>query len=466
MARILIIDDDIRICRMLLEYLKESGHDPTSAHTLSEGLDSIAHNFFDVVLLDVQLPDGNGLEYLSRFAATPSSPEIIIITGHGDPDGAEKAIISGAWSYIEKPDVISNLNLHITRALQYHKEKKTIKKVPVALKRSNIIGSSKVMNDCFDLLAKASSSDVSVLITGETGTGKELFSRAIHDNSHRAQGNLVVVDCASLPENLIESTLFGHVKGAFTGANTDRPGLIKHAQGGTLFLDEVGELPINLQKKFLRVLQEHRYRPVGATREIESDFRLIAATNRNLDHCVKTKEFRSDLLFRLRGFSIELPPLKKRLDDIKELVAYFISRLCDRYGQETKGVSLDFIEALCVYDWPGNVRELYQTIEQVFADAFDSPTFFSIHLPEKFRICYARAGIQRVSSVDSFSESTAAFPSWKKYKNSYENKYLNNLMHRSQNNIREACRISGLSRTRLYQLLHKHNLHPSLSLQK
>lgn len=466
MARILIVDDDICICKMLVGYLKERCHDPISVHSLSDGLESITNNSFDILLLDVQLPDGNGLEYLPRFAAAPSSPETIIITGHGDPDGAEKAIISGAWSYIEKPDVITNLDLHLTRALQYRKEKKAIKKVPVALKRNNIIGSSKVMNDCFDLLAKASSCDVSVLITGETGTGKELFSRAIHDNSRRAKGNLVVVDCASLPENLIESTLFGHVKGAFTGANADRPGLIKHAQGGTLFLDEVGELPVNLQKNFLRVLQEHSYRPVGGTREITSDFRLIAATNRNLDHCVKNGEFRSDLLFRLQGFSIELPPLKKRLDDIKELVTYFISRLCDRYSQETKGVSLDFIEALSMYDWPGNVRELYQTIEQVFADAFDSPTFFSIHLPEKFRICHARAGVKAAPSKDIFSSSPDAFPSWKDYKNSYENKYINNLMRRSQNNIREACRMSGLSRTRLYQLLHKYNLHPGRSLQK
>lgn len=463
MADILIVDDDRHICGMLIEYLQESGHNPTAVHTLDDGLRSVGDTPCDVVLLDVQMPDGNGLEYLTRFTRAPASPEVIIITGHGDQDGAEKAIVSGAWSYIEKPDVIGNLALHLTRALQYRREKKKVKQVPVALKRNNIIGSSKVMNDCFDLLAKASSCDVNVLITGETGTGKELFARAIHENSGRAKANFVVVDCASLPENLIESTLFGHVKGAFTGADTRRDGLIKHAHGGTLFLDEVGELPLNMQKNFLRVLQERSYRPVGSSREIKSDFRLVAATNRDLDRRVRQGDFRSDLLFRLQGFSIELPPLRQRLEDIMELVTSFITRLCDRYGQETKGVAPDFIEALAAYDWPGNVRELYQTIEQVFADSFHSPTFFAIHLPKKFRIRQARAGIRTVQAIAPAADDVDPLPTWQVYKDTFEKKYIRNLMQCSKNNIQAACRISGISRTRLYQLLHKHNLHPSRS---
>ncbi len=463
MANILIVDDDPSICELLTEYLQENGHAPTAVNSLADGLETIAEMDCDLVLLDVQLPDGNGLETLPRFTRAPSSPEVLIITGHGDPDSAEKAVISGAWSYIEKPDVLNDLNLHLTRALQYRKEKKKAKLAPVALKRNNIIGSSKALNSCFDLLAKAASSDVSALVTGETGTGKELFARAIHDNSQRTQGNFVVVDCASLPENLIESTLFGHERGAFTGADTRRNGLIKHAHQGTLFLDEVGELPLNLQKKFLRVLQERSYRPVGASREEKSDFRLVAATNRNLDERVKAGDFRSDLLFRLKGFSIELPPLRNRLEDILELVTFFITRLCDRYDQETKGVAPDFIETLAAYDWPGNVRELYQTIEQVFADSFHSPTFFAVHLPQKFRILQARAGVKSGQAVAPAVADVETLPSWQIYKEKFEKKYIGALMLQAENNIQAACKISGISRTRLYQLLHKHNLHPTLS---
>ncbi len=466
MAKILIVDDDPHICKVFIEYLEEIGHHPTAVHTLFDGLGNVADTNWDVVLLDVLLPDGNGLEYLSRFIEAPSAPEVIIITGRGDQDGAEKTILRGGWSYIEKPDVLKDLSLHLARAIQYRVEKKTIKQRPVALKRSNIIGSSRVMNDCFDMIARASSCDVNVLITGETGTGKELFARAIHENSNYAAGNFVVIDCASLPENLIESTLFGHEKGAFTGADIKRDGLIKSAHNGTLFLDEVGELPLNVQVRFLRVLQERSYRPVGATREIKSDFRLVAATNRDLNENVKNDLFRDDLLFRLQGFSIELPPLKKRLDDIRALVTYRITGLCDQYDLETKGVAPDFIEALASYEWPGNVRELYQIIDQVFANFIQSQTLFAIHLPEKIRICQARASVKSMQKIDYPTKKPDTFLSWRSYKNKFEELYLRDLMSLSKNNIQAASKASGISRTRLYQMLYKHDLHPSNSLNK
>ncbi len=466
MAKILIVDDDPHICRILVEYLEDTGHNPTAVHTLTDGLKSITEAVWDVVLLDVQLPDGNGLEFLPHFIESASLPEVIIITGLGDPDGAEKTILRGGWSYIEKPDILKDLSLHLTRAIQYRAEKKIIKHEPVALKRNNIIGSSKVMNECFDQIAKTSSCDVNVLITGETGTGKELFARAIHENSSRVKGNFVVVDCASLPENLIESTLFGHEKGAFTGADTRKNGLINFAHCGTLFLDEVGELPLHLQASFLRVLQERSYRPLGATAEIGSDFRLIAATNRDLDENVKRELFRHDLLFRLQGFSIELPPLKKRLDDIRELVNYRITGLCDQYALETKGVAPDFIEALVAYEWPGNVRELFQIIEQVFINSFHSPTLFAIHLPEKIRVCQARSRVKSIKIMDGSANGSDAFVPWRSYKNTFEESYVRDLMRHSKNNIQMASRVSGISRTRLYQLLHKHDLHPSRSSNK
>jgi len=455
LADILIIDDDLILSDMLVDQMMRVGHKAETANTLADGLEKSGGGAFDVVLLDVQLPDGNGLEYLRQFKNTSSCPEVIIITGQGEADGAEKAVLSGAWSYIEKPHVIRELNLQLTRALQYRQEKLKVNEVPVALKRKNIIGSSLAINKCLDQVAQAASSDVAVLITGATGTGKELFAKAIHENSSRCHKNFVVVDCAALPENLIESTLFGHVKGAFTGADREQTGLVKHANGGTLFLDEVGELPLNIQKKFLRLLQEHEYRPVGSSNQQYSDFRLVAATNRNLEECVCRREFRDDLLFRLQAVTIELPPLKERREDIKLLSTYFINRLCERYGLDTKGIAPEFFESLQGYDWPGNVRELYQTMEQVFTASFLGSTCFAIHLPEKIRVRQARAEFE---SQQQFEEKTRELSSWRKHKNMCERSYIQKLKLASENNVSKGCRISGLSRTRLYQLLQKYDV--------
>jgi len=458
MADILILDDDQDLCQMLYEQMVNSGHTAVTCHNLASGTTLAQQHHFDVVLLDVELPDGNGLEYIPRFKNSPSEPEVIIITGQGEADGAECAVLSGAWSYIEKPYVIRELALHLTRALQYRKEKKKIRQVPVSLKRDQIIGSSAHLSRCLDQVARAAGTDVSVLITGETGTGKELFAQAIHENSTRNKKNFVVVDCAALPESLIESSLFGHVKGAFTGADTQQDGLVKQAHMGTLFLDEVGELPLTMQKTFLRLLQENEYRPVGSSQKKHSDFRLVAATNRNLEEMVKAGTFRSDLLFRLDAFTLQLPPLKERKEDIRELVTYFISRLCERYNIESKGIGTDLIETLCAYDWPGNVRELYQTIEQLFTNPTLGPTCFSIHLPEKFRILQLKSGLQnKTKPAPTIQPPDAALQTWRQFKEQCEREYLLKLKTLSAGNVSHAWRLSGLSRTRLYQLINKHN---------
>jgi two-component system, NtrC family, response regulator len=455
MPRILVIDDDLTLATMLVDQMKAHGHMAEMTGTLADGLAKTADSAFDIILLDVQLPDGNGLEYLVQFKKAPSQPEVIIITGHGEADGAEKAIVSGAWSYIEKPHVIRELHLHLTRALQYRREKLKVNPVPVSLKRDKIIGNSAALGKCLDQLARAAACDVSVLLTGESGTGKELFAGAIHENSKRSQENFVVVDCAALPETLIESTLFGHVKGAFTGADTAQDGLVKHADGGTLFLDEVGELPVTIQKTFLRLLQEQQYRPVGSARHLYSNFRLVAATNRNLEERTAAGLFREDLLFRLQAFTIELPPLRDRLEDIDELATFFIAGLCRRYGLETKGISQDFIDALTGYAWPGNIRELHQTIEQVFTSAFLGPTCFAIHLPEQFRIKQARAGL---SSAKRNDNEQTVLPSWRKYRDLCEESYLHKIRLLAEGNVSKACRISGISRTRFYQLINKYGI--------
>ena len=463
MANVLIVDDDPMLCEILSRRIEALGHEVRHATTLDQGIEKALSDPYDVVFLDVRLPDGNGLAALPTIQQTPSSPEIIIITGMFDPDGAELAINCGAWDYIEKPSSTSEMILPFLRALQYREEKWV--KPAVALKREGIIGYSSQMTACLDLLAQAASTEASVLITGETGTGKELFARAIHNNSARAGNNFVVVDCTSLPQGLVESILFGHRKGAFTGADRPMDGLVKQADGGTLFLDEVGELPSNVQKNFLRVLQEHRFRPIGSVQEIESHFRLVAATNRDLDEMVEQDQFRSDLLFRLRSLTIQLPPLRERQKDIKDLVFYYINKLCEKYGTETKGLAPDFLEAVMAYDWPGNVRELVNCMERTLAVAGHAPTLFARHLPSNLRMCLIRNPAVRTSTVkEKFAESVEssdegeALPPYRDFRESLEHRYLQELIAVSQNNIGKATKISGLSRTRIYELLKKHDL--------
>ncbi len=470
MAQVLIIDDSKIMCKMLSGLVLDRGYEATCAFTLEEGLEQAARRDFDVVFLDVWLPDGNGLEAIPMLRALPGSPEIIIITGSGDADGAELAISHGAWDYIEKTSSISQMALPLVGALQYRQEKQAHKQ-PVALKREGLVGSSRPLHACLDLLAQAASSDVNVLITGATGTGKELFARAIHLNSSRAAKNFVVVDCAALPENLVESALFGYEKGAFTGADKASTGLITQAHGGTLFLDEVGELSNRMQKAFLRVLQERSFRPLSGKQEIKSDFRLVAATNRNLEEMVQQGRFRQDLFFRLRSLVINLPPLKERNGDISDLALYHTARICKRQGQAPKGFSPEFLRDLLAYDWPGNVRELVNVLDTALAAAHREPTLFPPHLPAYLRAKLARASILKEppiteNQVEVFCPDRSLLPLHEVRKTAVaeaENRYLQHLTQQANGDIRTACQISGLSRARLYSLLKQYDISPSLS---
>ena len=466
MAKILIIDDDEMMCATLSTLVERKNHVATSAMTLKGGIDLAANGEFDVVFLDVKMPDGNGLDALPTIESSPSNPEVIIMTGFGDPNGAELAIKCGAWDYIEKGFSIKEITLSLERALQYRKEKQEAghNRKPVQLKRENIIGSSPALNNCLDLVAQAAESDANIFITGETGTGKELFARAIYENSLRSQKEFVIVDCTSLPETLVESLLFGHERGSFTGADRAQNGLVRQAHNGTLFLDEIGELPMTLQKSFLRVLQEHRFRPVGANKEVESNFRLIAATNRDLDAMVETGEFRSDLLFRLRTFIIELPPLRERREDIKELARYHIDKFCHQFGLPSKGFSPEFLETLISYPWPGNVREFVNTLERSLTTARFDQTLYPKHLPSHVRVQVRRAEMEAGTSTskDEPTQVIHNLPKLQEYRDTIyaqaEKDYLQELMGLTRDNIPEACRISGLSQSRLYALLKKNGV--------
>jgi len=467
MANILIIDDDPLICETIGNVVKRMGHGVACAHNLQEGLEMLASRLADVVFLDVRLPDGSGLEALPKVQSGPSLPEVIIMTGYGDPDGAELAMRHGVWDYIQKPSTVDALILPLVRALQYREEKKA-KQAALPLKREGIVGGSSQMTRCLELLGQVANSQATVLITGETGTGKELFALAIHRNSQRASKNFVVVDCAALPETLVESILFGHEKGAYTGADRPRDGLILQADGGTLFLDEVGELPLSVQKSFLRVLQEKKFRPVGGKNEVQSDFRLIAASNRDLDEMVKQNRFREDLLFRLRSFLIEIPPLRERKEDIRDLVSYYTGGLCERYGMEPKDFSPEFMDLLLSYPWPGNVRELIHALERTLISAKYESVLFPKHLPTHIRVQVARSSVGEKALEDSSPvPAPRTFPTIQEMReriiDEAEAKYLRDLISFTRGNISDACRISGLSRSRFYLLLKKHNISKSFS---
>jgi len=478
MSRILIIDDDHEICETMDSLISRLSHQCDTAHTLDAGLRLARKIDFDVIFLDVRLPDGNGLDILPQIMTLSNPPEVIILTGKGDPDGAELAIKGGVWDYLLKPSSVREISLTLGRALKYHEEKAG-KVGKGALDLSGVVGESPSIKASFNLLSQAARSDTNVLVTGQTGTGKELFASTIHQNSKRKASNFVVVDCAGLTESLLESTLYGHRKGAFTGAQTDRIGLVKLADGGTLFLDEVGEMPLSMQKAFLRVLQERTYRPVGDTREQTSNFRLVAATNRDLDDMVDKGEFRQDLLYRLKTMHIHLPPLSERPEDIRALSVFRVSQLCEQYGMEPKNFGSDFHSVLASHKWPGNVRELFNILERAVVSAGDEKTLYAMHLPREIRILLAKAQIERMTGSEIVSETEdprsiepaekigqgifedifeQELPTLRDFKGMAEKIYLGELIRQCDGDLAEILKVSKLSRSHFYSLLKKYGL--------
>lgn len=464
MAKVLIIDDDQGMCKMLSRKIRSMGHEAVCSLTLEDGINKTKTDLYDVVYLDVHLPDGDGIDALPEFRKASPSTEVIIITGLGDHKGAESAIRNGAWDYIEKPTTVNLMVLPMVRALQY-KEASITAEPQLITKRDGIVGNSPGITESLHQVAQVAKSDANVLINGETGTGKELFAWAIHQNSSRADRNFVIVDCTILTETLVEGILFGHEKGAFTSADRTREGLIEQADGGTLFLDEVGELPYSIQKSFLRVLQEHRFRPLGSKQELTSNFRLVAATNRDLDKMVKNGEFRKDLLFRIRSFTIGLKPLRERPDDIEELARYKIGINFERYGTKMIGMSPEFVEALKTYDWPGNVRELFSAVEQAIIVAANRSILLPRDLPDHIRIKLSQSQLTKKEDHPDPDEEETAVQNFSRAKLQdvrdaaicrTEKKYLNELKVVSGNNIETACAISGVSQSRLYALLKKY----------
>jgi two-component system NtrC family response regulator len=467
LGKILLVDDDQMLCKALCAEIVRMGHECSEVYSLSDAFEKLSGGDVDVVILDIALPDGDGLQELSRIRSSKSKPEVIILTAEPDPESAELAIHGGAWSYFSKPPATDRIGTVLQRAVSYKSRKS---KKPVALKRCGIIGESEMLLSCLNNVARAASTDASALITGETGTGKELFAAAIHRNSARSKRPFVVVDCAAMPETLVENMLFGHEKGAFTSADQRSVGLVRQAHTGTLFLDEVGEMPLHVQKSFLRVLEGRSFRPVGGTKEQTSDFRLVAATNRDLEAMVESEKFRPDLLHRLRGIHIELPPLRNCVSDINDMTCKFLGRICAKRGIPRKGFSQDFLEALENYHWPGNVRELINTLQYAVSNAGEAEALFPRHLPTYIRADLARKSMEKRS--DEPGRKSAETPKTTLDKNLFpklrdfrerameelETQYMRDLMHVTDGEIAAACKLSGLSRARVYALLKKYGI--------
>ena len=457
MGKILIIDDDPEYAEMMARQLAGLDHEVTRAKTLAEGLATLPTFAPEVVLLDVMLPDGNGLDHTRDIKAAASQPEIIIVTGSGDEEGAELAVRSGAWDYWQKGRAAKGIVVTLGHALDFRRGR-LARRSARSLDLDGLLGTSPPMTECFDLLADAAASDAPVLVRGETGTGKEVVARAIHRNSARSKKAFVAVDCAALTDTLVESTLFGHDKGAFTGASSERTGLVRQAHEGTLFLDEIGELPMGLQKSFLRVLQEKRFRPVGSDREVSSDFRLIAATNRDLAQMVKVGTFREDLYFRIRSMEMALPPLRERGQDAINIAKCLVVRICERMDLPLKCLSPDFVEGLEMYAWPGNIRELTNAMECAVAAAADGPVLEQIHLPVEVRVHLAKATVKPELNLRRPQPPYASYPTLSTARDSAVAASLIKLVEDTHGDMDAACELADLSRSRLYELLKLHGV--------
>lgn len=367
--RILLIDDDASHAEIAGESLERVDYDVTLAHSGQAGLDQFRAGEFDVVLTDLRLPDIDGMEVLKRIKVTDADVEVIIITGYGSVEKAVDALQTGAYSFLEKPLNKDALRNTVAKAF----ERRKLSLANQALNRlvnekfgfEGIVGSSQAMQQVFNRLRQVAPTDARALITGENGTGKELVARAIHFNSKRREGPLVAVNCGALSGGVLDSELFGHEKGAFTGAVKDHIGKFEAADGGTLFLDEVGEMPLETQVKLLRVIENKEVTPVGSNKARRIDVRIISATNKNLIEQIKKGEFREDLFFRLKVVEIHLPPLRERQGDIPLLGNSFINDFSEQYEKELKGIDHAAMNALIAHDWPGNVRELRNTIEEM-----------------------------------------------------------------------------------------------------
>ena len=452
-GKVLIVDDDQAMCEMLDSDLRLRGFSPTWFTQADKALAHINETQYNVILTDINMPGMTGIQFCERMSLNRPEIPVIVITAFGSLETAISAIRAGAYDFISKPVDTDILELVLNRAVSHHLLQEEIKQLNKEKRQSNdmadIVGQSLAMQSLFFRINRVASTNASVLICGETGTGKELVAQTLHKKAMGRKGPFVPINCSTLPEQLLESELFGHKRGAFTDAGKDHSGLFLEAQGGTLFLDEIGEIPIRLQPKLLRVLEERRLRPVGGNREIAFDVRIISATNRDLESAVEEKRFRDDLFYRINVIQLEVPPLRSRGTDILLLANHFVKYFADCTEKQVDGISNGAVEKLLAYSWPGNVRELRNAVERaVILTRFNK--LIVDDFPKKIRTYPADElilGTGDPSELVSMEEM--------------ERRYILHVIKIVKGNRTLAARILKLDRKTLYRKLLKYKIDPS-----
>jgi DNA-binding NtrC family response regulator len=440
-VRILVVDDDEITCNLLEEVLSKEGYTVRKALNGREAIEQGEKRTFDVVLTDIRMADVDGMEVLRAYRQRSPETVIIMMTAFGSIETAIRAIKEGAYDYVSKPFKLDEIKLTIQRSLEQkrlleenlHYRQELITKY----KLENIVGRSPQMLQVYKTIARVAESRSTVLITGESGTGKELIARAIHFNSPRSSRPFVAVDCSSLAETLLESELFGHVRGAFTGAVTMKKGLFEEADNGTCFLDEIGDISPAMQSKLLRVLQEHEIKRVGGTETIKIDVRIVAATNKNLEELVAEKKFREDLFYRLNVVSLHLPSLRERAEDIPLLTDHFLRKYSAQNNKPVCRLSPETLDLLTRYRWPGNVRELENVIEQA-ATLSSTNLVLPEDLPRRVRMEPAQMSLSSLPSRMPLSE--------------LEKLYIQKVLEETGGNKKKAADILGIDRRTLYRM--------------
>jgi two-component system NtrC family response regulator len=444
LERILIVDDEEHVCALFKRVMEKEGHDAVCASSGEEGLQQLETEWFDLVISDLKMPGMGGLEFLKQGKTLNPVLPFIMLTAFGAVDSAVAAMKEGAYDYIQKPVDTEELKLVVEKALELHRLTREVEhlrsQLDLDLDFGQIVGQSKAMRAVFRLMKMVAESNATILIQGESGTGKELIARALHQHSPRKKRPFVAVNCASVPESLLESELFGYVRGAFTGANHNKKGLFEEAHEGTLLLDEIGDTPMAFQSNLLRVLQENEIRPVGSNKSVKVDVRVIVATNKDLKKEMERDAFRRDLFYRLSVVPLVIPPLRNRKEDIPLLAAHFIKKYCKAHGIEPKTVSPNALRVLLDHPWPGNVRELENVIQRAV-------------LINPGREIGPESLFPASTATDEASPALSLLDTAKGAKEVVEREKIAEALQKASGNRSYAAKLLGISRSALYNKL-------------
>lgn len=446
LGKILVVDDEKNLLELIAMGLEHAGYDVVAAMEAGEAITRVKEETIDLAVLDLQLVGIDGITLMEKLHLISPRMPVIILTGYGSIANAVDAMKRGAYGYLTKPFDSEVLLLEIGKMMENRRMSSEIERLQGLLEGkysfSNIIAKSKKMQDVLETISRIAKTDSTVLLLGESGTGKDLIAKAIHLASDRKEQSFVAINCAALPEALLESNLFGHEKGAFSGAIRETRGLFLQAHGGTIFLDEIGDMSLPIQAKILRVIEEKQIRPVGSEKVIDVDVRIVTATNKNLEEQVKLELFREDLYYRIHVIPIHLPPLREKKEDIPSLVEFFLKKAGALMKKEIKGVTPQAMQKLMLYDWPGNVRELENVIE--YAAAMTDKEYITEDL------VLQTSGVVSQGPLKPLREAKDAF----------EKSYLIYLLETCEGNITEVAKYAGKYRADLYDLLRKHHLNP------